>query len=100
MADALILEFDGFGREHYDAVNATLGLAAAGAGDDGWPEGLIFHSGAGKPGGWLVFEIWESKDAQERFMHERLGPALHSAGLDGPPARVEWLELARYVSPA
>jgi hypothetical protein len=100
MAEALILEFDGFGREEYDAVNATLGLTGAGADDDGWPDGLVFHSGAGKAGGWVVFEIWDSKDAQGRFMHDRLGPALHAAGLDGPPARVEWLDLARHVSPA
>jgi hypothetical protein len=98
MADALLLEFDGLSRENYDAVNERLGIdQATGQGD--WPEGMLFHAGAAKPGGWVVYEVWESKDAQERFMNDRLGRALQEGGVSGPPARVEWLELAAYHSP-
>jgi len=98
MAEGLILEFDGFGRETYDAVNERLGIDQdSGQGD--WPAGLVFHAGAGKPGGWVVFEIWESRQDQERFMNDRLGRALQEAGATGPPARAEWLELAAYHTP-
>ncbi len=99
MAQGLILEFAGFGREQYDAVNERLGIdQASGQGD--WPAGLVFHAGGAKPGGWVVFEVWESKDDQERFMNERLGRALQEGGITGPPTRVEWLELAAHHSPA
>ncbi len=50
MTEALILEFDAVGRGQYDAVNEKLGIdPVSNTGD--WPEGLIYHAGAGKPGG-------------------------------------------------
>ncbi len=99
MAEGLILEFDGLGRADYDAVNGRLGIDTAdGTGD--WPAGLLFHAGGGKPGGWVVFEVWESRDDQERFMNERLGRALQESGVTAPPTRVEWLALAAHGSPA
>jgi hypothetical protein len=98
MADAIILEFDGVGRDGYEAVNELLGLdAASGAGD--WPDGMMSHTAGAKPGGWVVFEVWESKDAQAQFMGGRLGSALHEAGLPAP-TRVEWLDLAAHHNPA
>lgn len=97
MAEALILEFDGVGRAQYEAVNGHLGIDTAdGQGD--WPAGMVFHAGGAKPGGWVVFEVWESRQAQEQFMKERLGRALREGGIDEPPARVEWLELAAHKS--
>jgi hypothetical protein len=93
MAEALILEFDGVGREQYDAVNAKLGIdQQTGQGD--WPPGLIYHAGGAKAGGWVVFEVWESQEAQGRFMNDRLGRALQEGGITAAPTRVEWLELA------
>jgi hypothetical protein len=93
MPEGLILEFDGVGREQYEAVNARLGIDMdSGQGD--WPAGLVFHAGGAKAGGWVVFEVWESREAQERFMNERLGRALGEGGITEPPARAEWLELA------
>jgi hypothetical protein len=49
--------------------------------------------------GWVVFEVWESKEAQDRFMRERLGKALQDAGVAKPPSRIEWLALAAHTSP-
>lgn len=98
MAEGLILEFDGVGREEYDAVNEKLGIdQESGQGD--WPEGLLFHAGGAKPQGWVVFEVWESQQAQEQFMNQRLGRALQEGGINGPPSRVEWLDLAAHNSP-
>ena len=97
MANAIIWEFDGVGRRDYEAVNEKLGIDPERGG--GWPDGMVFHAGAAKPGGWVVFEIWESKDAQERFLNDRLRPALEAAGVTTPPTRVEWLDVAAYASP-
>jgi len=97
MAEGLILEFDGVGVEEYHAVNHALGIdAETGVGD--WPEGLRFHAGGAKPGGWVVFEVWDSKEAQADFMNGRLGQALHEGGVTEPPTRVEWLGLAAHHS--
>jgi hypothetical protein len=93
MAAGLLLEFDGVGREQYEAVNERLGIdPATGQGD--WPAGLLFHAGGAKPGGWVVMEVWESQEAQGRFMEDRLRRALQEGGISGPPSRAEWLDLA------
>ncbi|MBS1887918.1 MAG: hypothetical protein JSU06_12095 [Actinobacteria bacterium] len=98
MAEGLILEFDGFGLETYEAVNRLLGIdMETGAGD--WPSGLLFHSGGAKDGGWVVFEVWDSREDQGRFMSDRLGPALKDGGVTDPPNRMEWIDLAAYHTP-
>jgi hypothetical protein len=97
MADAIIWEFDGITRDDYERVNEKLGIDPGG--DHGWPEGLLFHAGAAKPGGWVVFEVWQSRESQERFLNDRLRPALEAAELTASPTRVEWLEVAGYASP-
>ncbi len=98
MAKGLILEFDGIGIAEYKAVNGRLGIdMASGQGD--WPAGLVFHAGGEKPGGFVVFEVWESQEDQERFMNGRLGRALQEGGVNAPPSRVEWIDLAAHASP-
>jgi hypothetical protein len=96
MPQGLILEFAGdVGREQYEAVNEVLGVDAE-TGEGDWPAPLLYHAAGAKPEGWIVFEIWESQEAQEEFMR-RLGPALAQVGLSAP-TRVEWIELAAHVN--
>jgi hypothetical protein len=98
MADGLILEFDGFGIEKYEQVNGLLGIDMT-SGDGDWPTGMLAHTGGAKDGGWVVFEVWASQADQEAFMQDRLGPALAQAGIEGPPARLEWIEVAAHRNP-
>lgn len=91
MAKALVLEFDGVGRDGYEAVNSGLGIDPSDPGTD-WPDGIVSHVAGSTGTGWVVVEIWESQDAQARFMEERLGPALHGAGMP-EPARVSWFDV-------
>jgi hypothetical protein len=95
MAQGVILEFDGIGLGEYERVNDLLGMNME-TGEGDWPDGLLFHSGGAKPGGWVVFEVWESQADQEAWMAGRLGRALGEGGVEGPPTRVEWLDLAAH----
>ncbi len=98
MAEAIILEFEGLGLDDYKRVNDALGIdMASGQGD--WPEGLLSHTGAASTDGWVVFEIWDSKESQEEFMEGRLGRALKEGGVDAPPSRLEWLGLEAHHTP-
>ncbi len=97
MADAIIWEFDGISRDDDEAVNEKLGIDPEGG--SGWPAGLISHTGAAKPGGLVVFEVSESRDAQEQFVNDRLQPALDAAGVTTQPTRMEWLDVAAHASP-
>jgi hypothetical protein len=98
MARELIPEFDGIGREAYDAVNGKLDIDSTRS-TGNWPPGMLFHAGSSKPGGWVVFEVWGSKQAHASFKNERLGRALREGGVKEPPSRVEWLDLAAHIVP-
>jgi hypothetical protein len=92
MSEALILEFKGATSDQYHAVNKILGLDPA-TGEGNSPAGLLSHTGAfGAGGDLVVFEVWDSQEAQAAFMAARLGPALGQAGVP-EPSRIEWLSL-------
>jgi hypothetical protein len=92
MADGLILEFEGVGVDEYRAVNRALGIDPE-TGEGDWPDGLLFHSAGSIPGGLIVYEVWESQDAQGRFMNGRLMTALQQGGITAGPSRVQWFEV-------
>ena len=58
-----------------DFFSDLLGIDM-GSGEGEWPPGLLVHTAGATENGWAVFEVWESQEAQERFMNERLAPAL------------------------
>jgi hypothetical protein len=94
VAFGIVIVFEGVTEQDYWAVNDKLGIAR----DDwseGWPDGAISHTAGPTATGWVVTEVWQSKAAQERFMAERLGPALHGAGLPAPSQVIE-SELINY----
>ena len=92
MAVGLILQFAGTGRAEYEAVNAKLGIdPATGAGN--WPGGMLSHTaGLTGDGSLVVIEIWESHDAQGRFMAERLGRAIQESGVTAAP-QITWFDV-------
>jgi hypothetical protein len=89
MAYALIMEFDVDLETHIRIGEAV--------GDDP-VEGLIVHAGGASPRGVYSLDVWESKDAADRFISERLMPAVQAMGLaDGPPLSVQDYELPHVV---
>jgi hypothetical protein len=89
MSELLILEFDGLDRAAYERVNKALGINPD-SGEGDWPAGLLTHSAGATEKGWIVVEVWESREDQDSFMKNRLGAALQQGGVDKPPTRVEW----------
>jgi hypothetical protein len=91
MAVALMLEFEGFTADEYDAVNAKVNPPG------NPPAGLIFHSSGPSPeGGWRIVDVWESRDQFDQFMAQTVQPAMaevvgaEEAERRGPPAITEW----------
>jgi hypothetical protein len=98
MAYGLILEFQGVGRNEYEAVSKALGIDQT-TGKGNWPPGILSHSaGMGPNGVWTVMEVWKSKEDQGRFMQSRLGAAVAGAGITSPPTAT-WIELLAYHTP-
>jgi hypothetical protein len=92
MPAGLVLQFpQGVGEKEYAEVNAKLGLdMRTGAGD--WPEGLLSHAAGMADDGFVVTEVWQSQQAQARFMESRLGPAFGAVGVP-QPSRVVWFDV-------
>ncbi len=98
MAAGVVLEFQGVDASQYEAVNKKLGIdMKTGKGD--WPAGMLSHAGGlTDDGGLVVMEVWESQEAQGKFMESRLGAALQEVGVPAP-SRVTWVDLIAYHTP-
>jgi hypothetical protein len=79
MAVGLRLKFSGGTQEQYDTAHGRMGI------DSNPPEGLIFHSAGPIDGGWGVIDVWESREAFDRFVGGQLQPALQGLGDQGFP---------------
>jgi hypothetical protein len=79
-------EVAGMTVEQYQQVNEVMGVSSAGDID-----GLICHTACVTGGGMLISDVWESKEAFDRFIQERLMPAFQQAGVaaQGPEPRIE-----------
>jgi hypothetical protein len=92
MAVAMLLEVPGGTQEQYDRVMDELQL-------EGMPEGGIAHIAAPMDGGWRVLDVWESREAFERFYEDRLGAAIAKSGMSQDQAP-KFLELHNVITEA
>lgn len=85
MAIAFMLDFPTMTPEQADAIIQALELNGRP------PVGQIFHVDGPWQGGVRIVDVWESMDAYETFVRERLGPAFARAGIQGaPPEPQTW----------
>jgi hypothetical protein len=78
MAVVVIQEFEAT-VEEYDQVNEKLG--------DSPPDGGILHAGIDLGGGRMkAVDVWESADAYQKFVQDRLIPAIAEVNPDAPQA--------------
>lgn len=82
MAVGVLLIVPGGTQEMYDKSMQNLGLTAT-SGD--WPQGVISHMAGPSGKDWVVVDVWESKEAFNKFFEERLGAAIKAAGT--PPVQ-------------
>jgi hypothetical protein len=78
MAVCLIYEETGVTREQYDRVRMEV------AGDQA-PAGALYHVAGPTDDGWYVVEVWESREALDRFVGDKLAAALQKHGMSGQP---------------
>ncbi len=79
MAVGVRLEFEGATQDQYDATYRRSIEADM-------PAGLILHSAGPIEDGWGVIDLWESREAFDRFAEHRLRPAAEEAGAQALPA--------------
>jgi hypothetical protein len=83
MAVGVLAAAPEFTRQVYDNITEKMFGHSPMRADEA-PEGLILHSAGQGEQGFYVYDVWESREDFERFMEERLGPAMAEV-MGGPP---------------
>jgi hypothetical protein len=84
MAVGVLAASPGFTKQIYDDTTERMfGHSPMRAGKA--PEGLVLHSAGQGEQGFYVYGVWESGEAFDRFMEERLGPAMAEVMGGTPP---------------
>ncbi|RKT09620.1 hypothetical protein BX285_6715 [Streptomyces sp. 1114.5] len=82
MAVIIVFDIPGGTRAQYEEVTdkMTGGRGVVRSRSD-WPvPGLISHCAGPTPDGWHVTDVWESKEAFQRFV-EKIAPLMREAGM-------------------
>jgi hypothetical protein len=78
MAVLVISELPGVTAEQDQALMEALNIAAEP------PEGARFRVAGPTETGWRVVALWDSREAFDAFLRDRIAPALESAGREAP----------------
>ena len=88
---------EGAGTAMYDGVAAEMDVA------NNPPEGLIFHWAGEVDGKWTTTDVWQTREAYDRFRQQRLFPAIQKiSGMDpasGPQPTITEFAVHNYVMP-
>jgi hypothetical protein len=79
MAVGIRIKLAGVGVEQFDEVDAAIDVRG------NRPEGLISSASGPIDGGWRVIDVWESRAHFDRFVAERVGPAMAAHGVQVQP---------------
>ena len=75
MAIGVWIEVPGGTQQQYDAIMKELNLGGK------MPQGGLYHFAGPLNGNWCVCDVWESREAFDRFFNQKLQHAIQSAGL-------------------
>jgi quinol monooxygenase YgiN len=79
MAVCLIFDGPGVTQAQYEQVRNEV------APGDRPPAGALYHVAGPTENGWCVVEVWESQEALDRFVQQKLQQALTKAGISAQP---------------
>ena len=92
MAVAVEMNFRGATMEQYDQILQKMGLMPAGA----TPPDAISHWVAETDDGMRVVDVWESREAYDRYAQEKIGPYSAEVGITEPP-EMRFYEVHNYL---
>ncbi len=81
MAVAIEMNFRGASTDQYDQVIQKMGLRQGGP----TPPGAISHFVTRTDDGIKVVDVWETKEAFEKFANEQIGPYTREVGITEEP---------------
>ena len=81
MAVAVEMNFRGATLDQYDEILGKMGLTSGGA----TPPDAISHWAAKTDDGIRVVDVWETREAYDRYAAEKIGPYSQEAGVTEAP---------------
>jgi hypothetical protein len=90
---AVQFDFHGATIGQYDQMNERIGLLPGGPAN---PQEL-FHCVIETDDGFRVFDVWESREAFDRFALEKLEPIFQEVGILHPP-EVQFFAVHNYLA--
>ena len=93
MAVGIQVDVMGGTLEQYDDITERLGLLPGGPS----VSQQLFHWAAKTETGFRVVDVWESREAFDRFMTGSVIPILREVGLTEPP-EIHYLEVHNYLA--
>jgi quinol monooxygenase YgiN len=84
-----IFEGQGISQAQYDQARKQV------LPDNAPAPGMLYHAGGPTDNGWCVIEVWESRDALDRFFQEKLSQALQQAGINVQPRFFEVVNIVK-----
>jgi hypothetical protein len=93
MAVAVVMKFKGASLEQYDEVVERMGFERGGAG----AAGGIFHWVTQTHDGLQITDVWETKDAFERFAQDEIRPHTSAVGINEPP-EIAYYDVHNYLT--
>jgi quinol monooxygenase YgiN len=79
VAIAMIFDGQGMTQAQYDQARNEV------APDNQALPGMLFHVAGQIENVWRVIDVWESQEAADNFIKEKLGPALQRANVSAQP---------------
>lgn len=92
MAIARVFEGRGWTADQYDQLMAKMNLGGHSA------PGVLFHWAAVTSNGMQAIDVYESREAADRLVQEKVGPAAAALGLPAP--EISEMEVHAYLTPA
>jgi hypothetical protein len=96
MAVGVLLSVPGVTQEQYEQMNVKL-FGQYPMRVDQTPDGCLMHSAGAMPGGWYVYDIWESPEQFQRFAEEQIGPTMAEVVGPGDPPKPEFFPIHNLV---
>ena len=102
MAVGMLLAGEGVTKDAYAALTEKM-FGNYPMREDQAPEGLIVHTAGETAEGWYIYDIWESREAFQRFNDGQLGAAVRQVFGDQPPppgSEPQYYEIESLIAPS
>jgi hypothetical protein len=82
MAVGMLIAGEGVTQESYRQLTEAM-FGTYPMPEEQSPDGLLVHTAGQSEQGWYIYDVWQSREHFQRFVEEKLGPAIETTGAGG-----------------